>query len=165
MLAPGDRVAVFTGRDHTTVANYGIVLAARVGSHLKSLVFLPHLNSYCLADDESLLRFERGKTDRFPFAEVVINHCDSDHCDGTYRQIGTTKNTFEFIQSSEGRFGFEIRAEIADNGTGIGRSHLEIRIPSNVQMETAGCINILRQILGLEYTKTRTRNAKPDNVG
>ncbi|MEL7500783.1 MAG: hypothetical protein AAFN77_24535 [Planctomycetota bacterium] len=161
-LAPGDRVAVFTGRDYTTVANHGIVLASGFDTDSRTLIFFPHLNSYCLADDESLLQFDSGQSDQVSFAEIVFAICDSDHWCGTYRRLDERKNTFEFIRSTDGRFGFDIRGEITENGIGIGKSHLEIRIPGDVALETSGCVNILSQILRLEYTKLVSPNLTDD---
>jgi hypothetical protein len=93
----------------------------------------------------------------------VFDICNPDHWSGTYRRLGECKNTFEFIRSPDGGFGFDIRAEIAENGVGFGKSHLEIRIPTEIEMETVGCVNILRQILGLEYTKQV--RSKPNEAG
>ncbi len=153
MLNSGDRVAVFTGRDYTTIANHGIVLRPSNGSDQQSLVFIPHLNAYCLADDESLLKADHVNSSRVPFAEIEFNTCESDNYSGTYRRLGEPKNSFEFIRAAEGLFGFDVRAEKIDKFNRIEKYHVVVRIPGDVKMDASGCINMLRQILGVEYTK------------
>lgn len=151
-ISPGDRVAVFTGRDHKTIANHGVVLIPSSDDQELTVVFLPHLNKYCLAEDEALLRFGSGPHNQVSFAEIVFDSCEQDHWHGTYQRLHENRNSFCFIRS-KAVFGFDFIAEIADNGTQLAKCHLEIRVPSAMELDTMGCLSILRQILRVEYTK------------
>ncbi len=159
MFTPGDHIVFCADRDAAMVAFHGIVLLVGPEPTSKTLVFLPHFNRYLFARNESLIQLEPGSSAPVPFAEIVFHCCTADRCDGTYRRVGKPKCTFEFTRSSDDVFGFDIRGEITSNGSGLARSHLEIRVPQHITFEIEGCINILRQVLGLEYSRCLNADA------
>ena len=152
-LAPGDRVAVLTDRDNATIANHGVVLLTPEDTRKRTLVFLPAQNTYQLARVDSLIRVEASKTSRPSFAEIVFNECRENHCHGTYRRISGTKNTFEFVRSPHGKFGFDLRADISGSKMKLRQSHLEIRVPEHVVFDSGWCLKVLRKILRLEFAR------------
>ena len=69
----GDQVAVFTGKLYETLAHHGVVVSPSAGVDSESLVYIPALDSYCMADDEALLKTNSTEGRRESFAQISFS--------------------------------------------------------------------------------------------
>ena len=157
MYKVGDTVAVFLDGEPSgaTIANTGLVVGLPSGG---ALVYVPYLDTYCLADDETLIKCQQPP-DALPptFAEIVFEQIDSNTCLGKYRKLNGHKTTFEFLRFDGDHIGFDYAGEIENDGISLRNRHLTIRIPSSFELEITACTQILRQILNIEYVKIRAK--------
>lgn len=153
----GDTVAVFLDREASgaTIANTGLVVGVRPRG---ALVYVPNLDSYCLADDETLIKCDQMSGDPpATFAEIVFEQCCPTNCSGTYRKLNGCKTIFEFVLFDGHNIGFDYDGEIGNDGISLKNPRLVVRMPSTVVIAVPVCTQILRQILNTEYTKIRTK--------
>lgn len=150
----GDQVAVFTGKIYETLAHHGVVISPSPFGDSESLVYIPALDSYCMADDEALLRTNPTAKQRESFAQISFTQFDDDGIRGTYRRFMGNESKFSIIESDDGGFGFDITAPI--EGIGLAEISLTVRVPSLIELTDQKCLDILREVLGLDHLTTQT---------
>lgn len=154
ILASGDRVAVFTGKLYETLAHHGVVVSPTPDGYGASLIYIPSIDSYCMVDEEALLKLNDGSTGRAAFAQITFNQFDATRITGSYRRFLGAESCFSVVQSDDGGFGFDIAAPVTN--TGIETWALTVRVPSLADLDEIKCLNLLRQILALDYATAKT---------
>ena len=158
----GDQVAVFTGKLYETLAHHGVVVSPSTYGDSESLVYIPSLNSYCMADDEALLRTNATAEQRESFAQISFTCFDDDLIQGSYRRFVGDESNFSIRESDDGGFGFDMTAPI--QGTGLGEITLAIRVPSLRDLTDRKCLDILREVLSLDHLTTQTTRPDPNSA-
>lgn len=159
----GDQVAVFTGKLYETLAHHGVVISPSQYGDSESLVYIPAIDCYCMADDEALLRTTNANQKPDSFAQIRFTKFDGNEVSGTYRRFLGVESDFLIVESENGGFGFDITAPI--EGTGLGRISLIIRVPSVSDLTDRKCLDILRDVLSLDYVTRQTTDPNSKSSG
>ena len=133
-------------------------MSPSAGVDSESLVYIPALDSYCMADDEALLKTNSTEGRRESFAQISFTQFDDTEIRGTYRRFLGRESKFSIIESDGGGFGFDMSAPMHD--LGLGEILLTIRVPSLIELTDRKCLDILREVLSLDHLTTRV--TRPD---
>ena len=154
MITAGDLVIVFSEQDArlATIANYGLALGSYSERPSHQLIYVPTTDSYCWATDNTLLKCF-GDIRKYRFAVIEFEHFSENRCFGTYQRNGGQKNQFEFTHNDENCFTFEFIGKLNDTQFGLADVCLSVRVPTYASLTSAGCANILRQILRLDFAR------------
>ena len=159
----GDQVAIFTGKSYETLGHHGVVVSPSRYGDSETLVYIPFLDSYCMADDEVLLRTNPTDERRASFAQISFAQYSDDAIFGTYRRFLGEESKFSIVQSDDGGFGFDITAPIEEMG--LGKTSLTIRVPLLIELTPRKSLDILREVLSLDHLTTQTTRPDANSAG